>query len=50
LKAGDVVLREAKLTDAEFVADMETAIRPDDPRDPVSLKDMWRNPEEHAKI
>jgi len=50
LKAGDVVLREAKLSDAEFVADMETAIRPDDPRDPVALKDYWRNPEEKSKV
>jgi GNAT superfamily N-acetyltransferase len=50
VKAADMILREAKLGDAEFVADLETAIRPDDPRDPVTLKDYWRNPEEHAKI
>jgi GNAT superfamily N-acetyltransferase len=50
LKAGDLVLRDAKLSDAEFVADLETAIRPDDPRDPITLKDYWRNPEENAKI
>jgi GNAT superfamily N-acetyltransferase len=50
LNAGDVLLREANLSDAEFVADLETAVRPDDPRDPVSLKDYWRNPEENAKI
>jgi GNAT superfamily N-acetyltransferase len=50
LKAGDLVLRGARLSDAEFVADMETAIRPDDPRDPFALKDYWRNPEEKAKI
>jgi RimJ/RimL family protein N-acetyltransferase len=50
LKAGDVVLREAKLSDVLFVADMDTAIRPDDPRDPVSLDDAWRNPEESTKI
>lgn len=50
MKAGDLVLREAKLSDAEFVADLETAIRPDDPRDPVALEDYWRNPEENAKI
>src|SRR5437762_1514505 len=29
---------------------METAIRPDVPRDPITLKDYWRNPEENAKI
>ena len=50
MKAGDVVLREAKLSDAEFVADMETAIRPDEPRDPIVLKNYWRNPEDNAKI
>jgi GNAT superfamily N-acetyltransferase len=50
LKAGDVVLREAGLSDAEFVADMETANRPDEPRDPISMEDWWRNPEENAKI
>src|SRR2546427_12057972 len=29
---------------------METAIRPDEPRDPITLKDYWRNPEDNAKI
>jgi len=32
-----MTLRDAKLADAEFVADLETAVRPDDPRDPVTL-------------
>jgi GNAT superfamily N-acetyltransferase len=50
LNAGDVLLREARLSDAEFVADLETAIRPDDPRDPVTLEDYWRNPEENSKF
>jgi GNAT superfamily N-acetyltransferase len=50
VKVADMNLREATLADAEFVADMETAIRPDDPRDPVTLKDYWRNPEENARI
>ncbi len=50
MKVADMTLREAKLSDAEFVADMETAVRPDDPRDPITLKDYWRNPEENAKI
>ena len=45
-----MTLREAKLSDAEFAADMETAIRPDDPRDPITMKDYWRNPEENVKI
>jgi GNAT superfamily N-acetyltransferase len=50
LKAGDVVLREAKLSDVEFVADLEAALRPDEPRDPVVLEHYWRNPEENTKI
>ena len=50
MKIADMTVRPAKLADAEFVADLETAIRPDDPRDPVTLKDYWRNPEENAKI
>jgi GNAT superfamily N-acetyltransferase len=50
VKVLDMNLRQAKLADAEFVADLETAIRPEDPRDPVTLKDYWRNPEENAKI
>jgi len=50
VKVADMTLREAKLADAEFVADLDTAIRPDDPRDPVALKDYWRNPEQSAKI
>ena len=50
MKVADMTLREAKLADADFVADLETAIRPDDPRDPVSLQNYWRNPEENAKI
>jgi GNAT superfamily N-acetyltransferase len=50
VKVADMTVRPAKLSDAEFVADLETAIRPDDPRDPVTLKDYWRNPEENAKI
>jgi len=50
LKAGDVVLREAKLSDAAFVADLETAVRPDEPRDPIITKDYWLNPEEDTKV
>jgi hypothetical protein len=50
MKVADLTLREAKLSDAEFAADMETALRPEEPRDPVTLKDYWRNPEENAKI
>ena len=50
MKVADMTVRPAKLADAEFVADLETALRPDDPRDPVTLEDYWRNPEENAKI
>jgi GNAT superfamily N-acetyltransferase len=50
VKVADMTLRPANLADAEFVADLETAVRPDDPRDPVTLKDYWRHPEESAKI
>jgi len=50
LKAGDITLREAELSDAEFVAELETALRPDEPRDPVVLQHYWRNPEENTKI
>ena len=50
MKVADIDLREATLADAEFAADLETAVRPDDPRDPVSLKDYWKNPEENAKV
>jgi GNAT superfamily N-acetyltransferase len=50
VKVGDLTMRPAALSDAAFVADMETAIRPQDPRDPVTLEDYWRNPEEHVTI
>jgi mycothiol synthase len=50
LNVGDMRLREATLADAEFVADMDTAIHPDDPRDPVTLEEYWRNPEQHIRI
>jgi GNAT superfamily N-acetyltransferase len=49
VKVADLILREAKLSDAEFVADLETAVRPDDPRDPIITKDSWENPEEDVK-
>jgi hypothetical protein len=50
VKVADMTFRAAKLSDAAFVADTETAIRPDDPRDPVTLEDYWRHPEEHVTI
>ena len=50
MRVADLTMRPAKLSDAAFVADMETAIRPQDPRDPVTLEDYWRNPEEKVTI
>ena len=50
MNVADMTVRPAKLSDAEFVADLETAIRPDDPRDAIIMKEIWRNPEENTKI
>jgi len=50
VKVADMTMRPAKISDAAFVADVDTAIRPQDPRDPVTLEDYWRNPEEHVTI
>ena len=50
MNVADMTVRPAKLSDAEFVADLETAIRPDDPRDAIIMKEVWRNPEENTKI
>lgn len=50
MKAGDVTLREARIDDAAFAADLETAVRPDDPQDPVIYEDYWRNPEANWKV
>ena len=37
----DLELRPATLDDAAFVSDMYTALRPDDPADPASLRHWW---------
>ncbi len=50
MKASDITLRGARIEDAAFAADLETAVRPDDPQDPVLYEDSWRNPEENWKI
>ena len=50
MKAGDITLREARIEDAAFAADLDTAVRPDDPQDPVIYEDYWRNPDENSKI
>ena len=38
------------MEDAAFAADLDTAVRPDDPQDPVIYEDYWRNPDENSKI
>jgi GNAT superfamily N-acetyltransferase len=50
VNVADMTVRLAKLSDAEFVADLETAVRPDEPRDPIIVKDGWQNPEDDVKI
>jgi len=50
VKAGDITFREARIEDAAFVADLDTAVRPQDPQDPVIYEDYWRNPDEGSKV
>jgi len=50
VKAADITLREARIEDAAFAADLETALRPDNPQDPVIYEDYWRNPDAGSKI
>lgn len=40
----DLTLRSATLDDAAFFADMETAVRPQDPEDPVMARHWWEHP------
>ena len=42
--------RPARPTDGAFAADVETALRPDSPRDPVVYKYWWSQPDEHLEI
>jgi GNAT superfamily N-acetyltransferase len=49
LFAADVRLRPARIEDAAFVADLYTAVTPDDPQDPVQYEDRWRNPDVHVR-
>lgn len=46
IQAADLTLRPATLEDARFAADMWTAVRPDDPQDPIAYEHYWANPEE----
>lgn len=48
MKAADLELRPATLDDARFAADLDTAVRPDDPQDPKEYAHAWRNPETRA--
>lgn len=41
MKALDIELRPAIADDARFAADLETAVRPDDPQDPVAYAHYW---------
>ncbi|HEV8537206.1 MAG TPA: hypothetical protein VGR87_15990 [Candidatus Limnocylindria bacterium] len=50
MKAADITLREAKLDDAAFAADLLTAVEPDDPKDPVQMTHWWRNPDTNERV
>lgn len=48
-RAADLSLRPATLDDAAFVADLYTALDPDEPNDPVLLRYQWENaPADHV--
>jgi GNAT superfamily N-acetyltransferase len=42
--AADLTLRPATLDDAAFAADAQTAVRPNDPEDPVMWRYWWEHP------
>jgi RimJ/RimL family protein N-acetyltransferase len=42
MKVADLELRAATLDDASFDADLETALRPDDPSDPALTRHWWK--------
>ncbi|HEX4744187.1 MAG TPA: GNAT family N-acetyltransferase, partial [Candidatus Limnocylindria bacterium] len=50
IRAGDLELRPATVDDARFVADLYTAVRPDDAEDPDTLAHNWRNPDTKIAI
>jgi GNAT superfamily N-acetyltransferase len=50
VKTGDVTLRPARIEDAAFAADLDTAVYPDEPRDAVLYEHEWRNPDDNEKI
>jgi GNAT superfamily N-acetyltransferase len=47
LSRGDLVFRAACSGDAAFAADVETAVKPRAPRDPVSWEYWWAQPDEN---
>ena len=46
----ELSFRPATPGDGAFAADIETAIRPDSPRDPISYSYWWSQPDEHLEI
>jgi GNAT superfamily N-acetyltransferase len=46
VRVADMTLREARLDDAPFAADLNTAIYPDDPHDPKTYAHWWAHPDE----
>jgi GNAT superfamily N-acetyltransferase len=46
----DLSFRRATPSDGAFAADVETALWPDSPRDPVVYKYWWSQPDEHIEI
>ncbi len=45
----ELSFRPTTPSDGAFAADVETAIRPDSPRDPVSYSYWWSQPDEHLE-
>jgi GNAT superfamily N-acetyltransferase len=46
----ELSFRPAMPSDGAFAADVETALRPDSPRDPVVYRYWWSQPDEHLEI
>ena len=46
----ELSFRPATPNDGAFAADVETALRPDSPRDPVVYRYWWSQPDEHLEI
>ena len=50
ITATELSFRPATPRDGAFAADVDTAIRPDSPRDPVVYEYWWSQPDEHLEI